>query len=291
MIQRLAAAPRRNLWVAATFSLALHLTLLLVDLSVPTPLFTGAAGRPAPPLDVQLRSPSRTEQAKPVEQALATPPRPAPAPQPERGSRAKPQTRLLAQSRRQSSVAVEPPAERAPPAPLNEQERKFFEEIAPAKPAASEPLQQRALATARAFAREDAQAAREQARSGAESVDPHSMEMYMDAFLRKLNRSARFVERDRSAEHGQRIAVVQVNLNANGTLKSYKVLSAADQQAEIAYVRSVVERAAPFAAFPPDIRAATSSLSFNICILPPRPGFGSGMFSRSLGGSQCEDEG
>jgi hypothetical protein len=118
-------------------------------------------------------------------------------------------------------------------------------------------------------------------------VDPFSQEMYFDAFVRKMNRSAAFVKND-PRTHGSRKALVEISLNPDGSLKSYQVLRSADQQAEIAYIKSVIDRAAPFSAFPPDIRDSTDELVIRMCILPARAGEGSG-FSRSFGGQDCRD--
>jgi hypothetical protein len=111
--------------------------------------------------------------------------------------------------------------------------------------------------------------------------------MYFDAFIRKLNRSAAFVKNEKRAS-GSHKALVEIALNADGSLKSYRVLRSGDQAAEIAYIKSVVERASPFSAFPPDIRRAVDSLSINMCIRPADDGIGGG-FSRSYGDQDCRD--
>ena len=104
-------------------------------------------------------------------------------------------------------------------------------------------------------------------------------------------RSAAFVQQRRS-DRGRYIAVVEVSLNADGTLKSYKVINAGDQQAEIDYIRRIVERAAPFGAFPPEVRKQINSLSFDICILPRHlDSGGGGMFTRTYGGRDCHELG
>ena len=82
--------------------------------------------------------------------------------------------------------------------------------------------------------------------------------------------------------------MVEITLSADGALKSYRVLRSSDQAAEIAYIKSVVERASPFSAFPPDIRQATDSFSINMCIRPAHDGIGGG-FSRSYGDQDCKD--
>jgi hypothetical protein len=112
--------------------------------------------------------------------------------------------------------------------------------------------------------------------------DPFSLSMYFDAFIKKLNSSARFVPHpDRPP--GRHVAAVQIVINPDGSLKNYKILYVADQQTEIDYVRSVVERAIPFAAFPPDIRATQKQLTMTLCINPP--GAESG-FTRTSG-AEC----
>jgi hypothetical protein len=49
------------------------------------------------------------------------------------------------------------------------------------------------------------------------------------------------------------MAAVHFRINPDGSLKTFKVLNAGDQQDEIAFIKSVVERAIPFAAFPPAV--------------------------------------
>lgn len=119
------------------------------------------------------------------------------------------------------------------------------------------------------------------------SIEPISLEMYFDAFVRKLNRSAAFV-RNVPRVRGSHKALVQISLNSDGSLKSYRVLRSGDQEDEIAYIKSVIDRASPFSAFPPDIRNARDSLSILMCIFPTREGEGGG-FSRSFGGQDCRD--
>jgi hypothetical protein len=123
--------------------------------------------------------------------------------------------------------------------------------------------------------------------SNGKSVEPFSWEMYFDAFVRKLNRSAAFVKRDLPSR-GTRKALVRISLNADGSLKTYQVLRAADQEAELDYIKRVIDQASPFSAFPPDIRSATDSLTILMCIFPPRDGEGGG-FARSFGGQDCRN--
>jgi hypothetical protein len=115
-------------------------------------------------------------------------------------------------------------------------------------------------------------------------VDRFSLEMYLDALVKKLNRSAGFVRNDRRAR-GLGTAMVRIRVSPDGTLRSFEVVEAADQQEEIAFVRSVVERAVPFSPFPPDIVRSARSLAMVICI---QPGSGGGVgFSRVPAGRGC----
>ena len=171
--------------------------------------------------------------------------------------------------------------------------RGFLNELAAeAKPPPSgQTLPAKALAMARQMGRstvEDGVDRESKPASGkGKPVDRYSLEMYWDGFLRKLNRSAAFVENERRAR-GQRKALVEISLNSDGSLKDYRVLYAADQGAEIAYIKRVVERATPFSAFPPDIRKERDSMSIRMCVYPAGEGEGGG-FSRSWGSQGCRD--
>lgn len=167
---------------------------------------------------------------------------------------------------------------------------KFLGELARRPPTGYE-LSQRALAMARQMGRqtqdEGGYETSGKPKANGKVVDPFSMEMYFDAFVRKLNRSAAFVKDDPGAR-GSRKALVQISLNSDGSLNSYRVIRSADQEAEIAYIKRVVDRASPFSAFPPDIRNVTDSLSVLMCIFPAHDGQGGG-FSRSFGRQDCKD--
>lgn len=117
-------------------------------------------------------------------------------------------------------------------------------------------------------------------------MDAFSLEMYFDAFVNKLNRSAAFVKKE-TRKSGYRKALVQILLNPDGTLKSYEVLRSGDQESEIAYIKSVVDRASPFSAFPRDIAGAAEVLSIFICIVPSS-GDGGGSFSKTSA-QECRD--
>lgn len=171
---------------------------------------------------------------------------------------------------------------------------KFLDELA-TKPRAPDPgnlsLSQRALALARELGKlgpkEDEDEALGRPAASGKVVEPYSLEMYFDAFVRKMNRSAAFVKNEPRVR-GSRKALVEISLNSDGSLKSYRVLRSGDQAAEIAYIKSVIDRASPFSAFPPDIRRARDSLSIMMCIIPASAG-GSGGFSRSFGAQDCAD--
>ena len=152
-------------------------------------------------------------------------------------------------------------------------------------------LAQRSLAMARDIGRQQAQ----QEREGSEvierlpnspPVDPFSLEMYLDALVRKLNKSAAYVGNDPRSK-GIKAASVEVRLNPDGSLKSFRILNAGDQQDEIAFVKSVVQQAVPFAPFPPDIGRSARSLAMIICIMPARFGAGGFGFTRNPEGRGC----
>lgn len=270
---------RQSLRLAVVFSLLLHAAVLLIGIS--------SSDRNAGPVG---KSGTRTAWPRLVatlSKPAAAPPPAAPAPasaarKPAGASRKAPAHPIL-------STPTGPWAARA----WSRQERtdmdKFLNE--PAPPAVlARPLSERALAMARQLARtpqDDDEEAPGAPTANGKPVDRYSLEMYFDAFVRKMNRSAAFVK-NAPRTQGNRKALVQIALNPDGSLKSYRILRAADQQAEIAYIRSVLDRAAPFSAFPADIRDATDALTIQMCIYPPTAN-GSGGFSRSFGGQDCKD--
>lgn len=169
---------------------------------------------------------------------------------------------------------------------------KFLSELATeARPTDPRDLSQRALAMARELGKLGPKEGEDEAlgrpTASGKVVEPYSLEMYFDAFVRKMNRSAAFVKNEPRVR-GSRKALVEISLNSDGSLKSYRVLRSGDQAAEIAYIKSVIDRASPFSAFPPDIRRARDSLSIMMCIIPASAG-GSGGFSRSFGAQDCAD--
>lgn len=153
-------------------------------------------------------------------------------------------------------------------------------------------LAQRSLTMAREMGREMARSAPDD--DGTVSVErlpdsppvsPFSLEMYLDSLVTKLNRSASFVRRGQR-RHGVRNASVQLRLNPDGSIRTFIVLNSGDQHDEIAFIQALVERAAPYSPFPPDLTKSAKSLAITICIVPTRGG-GSLGFSRNLDGHSC----
>ncbi|WP_291991173.1 hypothetical protein [Candidatus Accumulibacter sp. ACC007] len=236
----------------------------------PTP-----ATRPAPPAPPPAkRAPAKAAVKKP---APVKPSKPQPPPQPQ-------------------VIAI--PEAAAPAVPDTKRwftgekmEMKHFlddletQATAPAKPS----LAQRSLAMARGQGQQQAR----QDEEGTATVellpnmpppDPFSLDFYLDSLVKRLNRSAAFVRNDPRSK-GVRLAAVHFRINPDGSLKTFKVLNAGDQQDEIAFIKSVVERAIPFAAFPPAVARSARSLGITICIQPSSGGnFG---FSRTSDGRAC----
>ena len=269
-------------YLALGLSVALHLALLLFKWTQPEQLPEPASRQPPPQLDVRLAEPLARPPSPPPA-APAVTPKPKPAPQ----TRRKPTPVQKPTPRPTEVLKSWPQAEK-------DQMRRFLEELLPSKPRSGRELQQEAIATARNLEKRvevDDEAETISKRLRDAQVEPLSIELYYEALFRKLNRSAEMVK-NKAKESGSRVAVVRAVLNADGSLKSFTILQAADQQLEIAYIKSVVERAAPFPAFPPDIRKATDALILQICIQPPRSGPGGGtFFSRMSRGQGCGEGG
>ncbi|HRF73777.1 MAG TPA: hypothetical protein PL117_13480 [Accumulibacter sp.] len=167
---------------------------------------------------------------------------------------------------------------------------RFLDELASeAKTEARPSLAQRSLAMAREQSRQQVRQDMEgtamlERRPNTPPPEPFSLDFYVDGVVKRLNRSAAFVRNDPRSK-GVHLASVHFRINPDGSLKSFKVLNAGDQQEEIAFIKSVVERAIPFAAFPPDIARAARSLGVTICIAP---GAGGGFgFSRMADDRPC----
>jgi len=235
--------------------------------------------QPAPSrLTAKLALPAPRQPVVEPQPAKAKPVQPLPKPSRNVLAMDKSKTRTTAQSTRKWSVAEKAEMDNF----LNDLNREN-------RPPPS--LAQRSLAMAREYGREQAhkdeasEATLERLPNSA-PPDPFSLEMYLDAIVKKLNRSAGFVRNDPRAK-GVRSALVRVQINPNGSLRRFEVLNAGDQQDEIAFVKSVVEQAVPFANFPPDLVRSARSLGMLICIRPPGGGGGGFGFSRSPDGRRC----
>ncbi len=271
------ARARKSLWLAVAVSLLLHADVLLITVTSPGPPSGPAGNADSPP-----RAPLPRLQAA-LARPLVSPPRlPANAIRKPAATPRKPaaQRKLTAPT----GVWAARSFSRAERAEMDQ----FLDDLATqARPPTGRELAQKALATARTAPDDDAEATQEQPAGNGKAVEPFSLEMYFDAFVRKLNRSAAFVRNDRRVR-GAHKALVEISLNPDGSLRRYRVLRSGDQAAEIAYIKSVIDRAAPFSAFPPDIRNTHDSLSILMCIYPAHEGGGGG-FSRSFGAQDCRD--
>ncbi len=259
---------QRLLLLAFAVSLAIHLAVLLV----PRTERSGeqhAASR----LEARL-APSR----KQVEPVVESPPTPAAA----KTAKAKPKTRIMTADKSRSATPQWSVAQKA-------EMDGFLNELADQAKAAPKPtLAQRSMAMAREagrqMAREDAAGdALLELRPNGPPANPFSLEMYLDGLVRRLNRSAGFVNNERR-HRGVQTAAVQFRLNPDGSLKSFVVLNAADQGEEVAFIKAVIERSVPFSPFPPDIDRAARSLGVTICI---RPGQNSEPGFSRMSGSRC----
>ena len=266
---------RHALAVAVVVSLAIHGLLLFVNYQEPQ-----RRGSPLPRIEASLARP-----APPVRQVEAPPvARPASA---KKSGKAAPRPRVLAVEKSTgATVASSQKWSVAEKAEMN----TFLDELAGEAKARPKPtLAQRSLAMAREDAKQNAR--QEMAdlvsierRPNSPDPDPFSLELYLEALLKHLNRSSAFVKND-PRTRGVRKAAIQFRLNPDGTLKSFVVINAADQGEEIAFIKTVVERAAPFSPFPPDINRAARSMAVRICIMPASGGgFG---FSRAGDGQGC----
>ena len=266
--------------LALAASVTIHLALLLFKINTPPEILSGAE-RPPSKLDVRLAKPDRapqpavTPQPAPPKQKLARTPRPPP--------------------RIQSPPVVVAEAEKTWSQSEKNEMNRFLNELdTPPKPRSGAEIMRNALAMARTLAKEEEKGdelAEITQRLRAANIEPLNLELYYEALFRKLNRSAAMVKNN-SRDVGTEVAVVRVVLNPNGSVKSFSILQAADQQCEIAYIKTVVERAAPFPAFPADIRKATDALILQICIQPKRFAAGSGpLFTRIARGQSCREEG
>ena len=272
-------SPPENFRIQWSLRLALMLSLIVhgVILSFSTRSHR-VEERAATRLEASLIQKTRIP-PKPVVPAIV------PAPARVRPARPQPQRKILAMDKAPGRVAT--PATPRWSVAQKEEMNSFLRELNVQAPS----LAQRSLAMARDLSRQQAQ----QEREGSEvlerlpnspPVDPFSLEMYLDSLVKKLNRSAAFVGSDPRSK-GVKAASVEVRLNPDGSLKSFRILTAGDQQEQIAFVKSVVDRAVPFAPFPPDIGQSARSLVMVICIMPARFGAGGFGFTRNPEGRGC----
>lgn len=260
-------------WAIAVSAL-IHALILMLPRQDP------ASEKAPPPLQARL--------AQPIEKQVNAP---KPMPQPKAAVKApSPARPRLMTTNKPSRMAVpaEPKWTAAEKADMN----RFLDDLDNEAKAAPKPtLAQRSMAMAREQARQMARQdesgdATLELRPNAAPPDPFSLEMYVDALIKRLNRSAGFVKNDPRSK-GIRPASVQFKLNPDGTLKSFSVINAGDQAEEIAFIKSIVEKSIPFSPFPPDINKSARSLAMKICILPGSSGQGGFGFSRATGGRGC----
>jgi len=266
--------------IALAVSLALHLSLLFIKRATPPePLISDSQNLPS---ELQVRiSRSEPPNAPSAMQQPIAPQVPTKARRPT-AQLPTPLTRTVEAEKTWSQAE-------------KEEMNRFLNELgAESKPPSGRALAQKAMAMARAIGAEgevDQEAVTIAQRLRAANVEPFNIELYYESLFRKLNRSAEMVK-NKSREAGSHVAVVRVVLNPNGSVKSFTIQQAADQQSEIAYIKSVVERAAPFPAFPADIRKATDAMILQICIQPRSFGPGGGaFFSRMSRGQSCREDG
>ncbi len=273
--------PASSLSLIAAFAISLivHLLVLLIELQPP---------ESASPPRLQARLAPAT--AAPRADVRPPPPPPKAAATPaSRVAKLRPAPRIL--TARKSTTPLQA-AEATPKWSVAQKQEmdRFLDELATEAKAKPRPdLAERSMAMAREMARGDSRPHRDELAELVERipnsppVDPFSLEFYLDSLVKKLNRSAAFVKNDPRAR-GIQPASIEVRLNPDGTLKSFTVVRSGDQHEEIDFVRSVVGRAAPFAAFPPDIVKSARSLALMICIQPAGSGGGGFGFTRKSGG-------
>ncbi len=274
----------KSIVIALVISLALHLAVLMFKWSKPPEIPESKARQLPTQLDV------RIAKAEP----FSPPPRQSQLPHPVTPRRPTTQTR-------RKPTPIQRPIQRSSPLtaevvkPWSKTEKdemsRFLNDLqTETKPRTGRDLEQDALAMARTLEKhveKDDEAAEIAQRLRDAQIEPLSIELYYEALFNKLNRSAEMVK-NKSKETGLRVAVVRVVINPDGSVRSFTVQQTADQQTEIAYIKSVVERAAPFPAFPPDIRKATDAMILQICIQPQRTGpGGNAFFSRLSRGEGC----
>ena len=307
----------RSLTWAVALSLIVHSVVLFFPQQEPTRLRamssrfeatlspTPQAARPGPPRPATPPRPlAPPKPAKPttpptppkrVEAKPALKPTPKPTPKPPATAAVKKPTLKPTQPQPRVITVPAAPAAAVAQAPRwftgeKYEMKRFLDDLeAEAKPAAKPKLAQSALAMARSQGQQQARNDEEgtailERLPNTPPPAQFSLDFYVDGVVKRLNRSAAFVRNDPRSK-GMRMAAVHFRINPDGSLKTFKVLNAGDQQEEIAFIKSVVERAIPFAAFPADIARSARSLGITICIQPSHGGgFG---FARVPDGSKC----
>ena len=214
-------SPQENLSVQWSLRLALLLSLLVHGAILLIPV-------ESPRVDE--RAATRLEAT--LAQKVPMPPTPvvqAVPPAPAKSAKPQPQRKVLAMDKAQGRAV--PPATPKWSVAEKEEMNNFLRELeGPARRAPD--LAQRSLAMARDIGRQQAMTEKDGSEvlerlPNSPPVNPFSLEMYLDALVKKLNRSAGFVRNDPRSK-GVKNASVEVRLNPDGTLKSFKVLNAAD---------------------------------------------------------------
>ena len=301
---RLSQSPRQPwpLRLAIVASLVLHGVVLFLAPEPPERRFTGAPSDRLPKrLDATL-APRKAQAPAAARQTPQAPPKPTPAPPkpPAATAAKKPSPPKPAEERRKIlAMPKQGGATASTPTPKWSVQQKqemdqFLGELdaqAKAEAKARPSLAERSLATAREFGRKEGRPEDDGVQiveriPGSPPIEPFSLEMYFDSLLKKLNRSAQFV-RDDPRTQGVRKAQVVIRINPSGALRTFDVLEAGDQQDQIEFIRAVVNRAVPFAAFPPDIVRSAQSLALVICIRPAGSGDGGFGFTRMPSGRNC----
>jgi hypothetical protein len=258
--------PRRSpsLILAIVASLVLHGLVLFVQRQTPE-----SNAQPPGRLEAALRP--RPQSPSPAAQPVA----PQVESQPKQQTPAKPKNQrpvlAVPKSKTQTASQSKPKWTVA----QKEEMDQFLKELEP-KNKVKPDLAQRSMAMAREYGREQARE---------DSQGSEMLERRPNSLVRKLNRSAGYVKNEPRTK-GMKSALVRVQLNPDGSMRNFKVVNAGDQQMEIAYIKSVVEQAVPFAPFPADILRSAKSLTMMICIQPPSMSGGFG-FSRVPEGSRC----
>ncbi len=268
-------------WALAVSALA-HLVVLLAPNLTPKPpelrltrLEATMTPRPAKVEDIAPPAPKAPETAPP-----------APA-KPEKNVRKK---QILAMSK--SSGAQSSQAKPRWTVAQKQDMNRFLEELATPPKAAPKPAPARqAVAAAEAAGkqpvRQDAETRETVERiPNSPPADPFSLEMYFEGMVKRLNRSAGFVKSD-PRHGGARPAAVLIRVNPDGSLNNFSILNGGDQQSEISFVKSVVERSIPFLPFPNDIRKSAQTLTLIICIQPNNQVESGATFSRLSSARSC----